>query len=77
MLAERWIVLLTELDMYEKWQKEIHGGRVLDNIEFVNVELPIELDARLKGARKKASDEVSIGHSSRTPDVMVRDMVKG
>ena len=56
--TERRIVVLTELDMYEQWQKEINGGRVPDRIEFVHVDLPVELDARLKGARKKASDEV-------------------
>ena len=49
---------MTELDMYEQWQKEIQGGQVSDSIEFVHVDLPVDLDARLKGARKKASDDV-------------------
>jgi len=47
------------MEMSEQWQKEIEGGRVQASIEFVHVELPADLDARLKGARKKASEEVS------------------
>jgi len=57
--TERRLAVLTELDMFEQWQKEIAGGRVPASIEFVYVELPVELDNRLKGARNKASVEVS------------------
>ena len=57
--TKRRIQILTEQDMFEHWQKEVDGGRVPSIIEFVHVELPVDLDARLKGARRKASEEVS------------------
>jgi len=55
--AERRIVVLTEKDMYERCMKEVEGGRVPDSIEFVHAEIPTELNAKLRIARKIASDE--------------------
>ena len=57
--ADRKLVLLTERDMYERWLSEIEGDRVPDSIEFVHVEIPDDLDSKLKAARKAASREVS------------------
>lgn len=57
--VQRRVVVLTERDMYELCLKESVGGRVHSDIEFVHVEIPTELAARLKSARSKASEEVS------------------
>ena len=57
--AERELVLLTELDMYEQWLKEAEKGRVPECIEFVHVKIPSELNLRLQSSRRKASREVS------------------
>ena len=57
--AERRLVLLTERDMYEQWMKEMEIGRVPQGVEFAHVEIPSELDSKLKDSRSKASQEVS------------------
>lgn len=57
--ADRTLMLLTEQDMYDQWLKERENGRVPDAIEFVHVEIPDELDARLRASRSRASREVS------------------
>ena len=57
--AERRIVVLTERDMYEQCLKEADGGRVPKSIEFVHVEIPSELHARLIASRAEASNELS------------------
>ena len=57
--AERTLVLLTEQDMHEQWLKEAENGRVPSRIEFVHVEIPAELDAKLQASRLRASNEVS------------------
>ncbi len=57
--AEHRLLIFTESDMHEQWLKEERAGRVAPGIEFVHVELPGELDQRLKESRRKASSEVS------------------
>ena len=57
--AERRLVLLTERDMYEQWMKEVENGRVPSGIEFAHVEIPSELDSKLRVSRLRASQEVS------------------
>lgn len=57
--AERRLVLLTERDMYDLCRSEKESGRVPASIEFVHVQIPAELAARLKAARRVASKEVS------------------
>ena len=57
--AKKRLVVLTEKDMYEQCLKEAGAGRVPTSIEFVHVELPAELDARLRKSRAAASKEVS------------------
>jgi len=44
--------------MYDQCTKEVAGGRVPPEIEFVWAELPGDLRARLVVARLKASGEV-------------------
>lgn len=65
--AKKRLVLLTEKDMYEQCLKEAGAGRVPTSIEFVHVELPAELDARLRQSRGAASKEVSPPRDT-TPD---------
>lgn len=57
--TEKRLVVLTEADMYEQCEKERTNGRVPLSIEFVHVQLPSELNKRLKEARRTASQEVS------------------
>jgi len=62
--AERRIVVLTEQDMFRRWQQEKGNGRVPPEIEFCPVEIPSELRERLQSARMQASHEVSPGPES-------------
>ncbi|MGH7391490.1 MAG: hypothetical protein ACREM3_18825 [Candidatus Rokuibacteriota bacterium] len=55
--AERRIVVLTEKDMH-RCMKELEAGRVPRSIEFVNVEIPSDLELKLRSSRNKAFDEV-------------------
>jgi len=55
--AKRRIVLLTEKDMCDQCDKEMQGGRVPPEIEFVCAILPNEMRTRLIAARQKASGE--------------------
>ena len=57
--ADRKLMLLTERDMYERWLSEVEGGRVPDSVEFVRVEIPDDLDLKLKASRRVASREVT------------------
>ncbi len=57
--AKRRIIVLTESDMLEQFKKEVTGGRVPPEIEFVCAEIPEALRSRLVAARLKSSDEVS------------------
>ena len=57
--AQRRIVVLTELDMYERLMEERRSGRVPPEIEFVRLSLPDDLAVKLKEARMIASREVS------------------
>jgi len=57
--VERRLVVLTERDMYDRCLKEREGGRVPKEIEFFCVEIPPELQQRLKKARSASSMEVS------------------
>jgi len=55
--AKRRIVVLTERDMCDQCEKEMQGGRVPPEIEFVCAILPDEIRTRLIAARQKASGE--------------------
>ncbi len=55
--AKRRVIVLTERDMYDQCQKEVAGGRVPPEIEFVCAVIPEDLRARLIAARRKASSE--------------------
>lgn len=55
--AKRRIIVLTEPDMLAQCKREVAGGRVPPEIEFVCAELPTELRKRLTAARLKASKE--------------------
>ena len=57
--AQRTLMLLTERDMYERWLAEVESGRVPDSIEFVHVDIPHELDRKLRASRQAASREVT------------------
>jgi hypothetical protein len=64
--TERRIVVLTEQDMFSRWEEEKDNGRVPPEIEFCLVEIPPELRERLQRARMQASNEVSPGPESDT-----------
>jgi hypothetical protein len=55
--SKRRLVVLAEIDMLAQWKKELAGGRVPDEIEFVCAEIPIDLRTRLVAARLSASTE--------------------
>jgi hypothetical protein len=55
--AKRRVIVLTERDMCDQCEKEVAGGRVPPEIEFVCAIIPDELRARLVTARSKASGE--------------------
>jgi len=57
--ADQHILLLTEPDMLEFFQKERAKGRVSQSIHIALVSLPESLSASLKQARDEASREVS------------------
>jgi hypothetical protein len=61
--AKRRIIVLTERDMCDQCEKEVAGGRVPREIEFVCAVIPDELRARLVAARAKASGE-SLGKNA-------------
>jgi hypothetical protein len=60
----RPLMILTERDMFELCENEKKAGRVPQNIEFHCASLPPHLAAKLKGAKKLSSDEVSPFRSS-------------
>jgi hypothetical protein len=55
--AKRRIVVLTEQDMCDQCQKEVAGGRVPPEIEFVTAIIPGELRAKLIKARAASASE--------------------
>ena len=57
--ADHKLMLLTERDMYERWLSEADSGRVPDSVQFVHVEVPEDLDLKLKASRQVASLEVT------------------
>lgn len=57
--AETRLIVLTEEDMYRRWQNEKVNGRTPPEIQFVLVDLPEELRQKLLRAKKIASDEVT------------------
>jgi hypothetical protein len=57
--AEKRLIVLTEMDMFNLCQKEKENGRVPFEIEFVYVVLPDNLAKLLKEAKKIAGKEVS------------------
>jgi len=59
--------MLTQVDIYEQWQKEIDGGRVPASVQFFHVELSVALNARLKGARKKVQRKLTPNRRAITP----------
>lgn len=58
--AKRRVVVLTEADMLEQCKKEVAGGRVPPEIEFVCAAIPDDLKRKLVAAREVASREVSV-----------------
>ena len=57
--AKRRVIVLTEKNMFDQCQKELAGGRVPREVEFVCAQIPVELSARLIAARLQASTESS------------------
>lgn len=55
--AKRRIIVLTEHDMFDQCEKEVAGGRVPPEIEFICADLPVQLNDMLAKARLKASGE--------------------
>lgn len=55
--AKRRVIVLTERDMYDQCEKEMSGGRVPREIEFVCAKIPDELRTRLITSRTGASRE--------------------
>ncbi len=56
--ADRKLVVFTERDMYEWWNREDARGRVPGGIEFKLVEIPEDLRAKLEKAQREASREM-------------------
>lgn len=59
--ANRRVVVLTDAEMYEQFEKERKLGRVPPNIEIRFAELPERLAAPLAEAQSRASAEVRPG----------------
>ena len=57
--ADKRLIVLTERDMFDFWEAEKRNGRVPLEIEFVLIELPVDLSKLLIETRRIASDEVS------------------
>jgi len=57
--AKRRIIVLTEQDMCDQCGKEVVGGGVPKEIEFVCAMIPDELRKKLVAARLRASGEFS------------------
>jgi hypothetical protein len=57
--AKRRVIVLTERDMLDQCERELAGGRVPREIEFVCAAIPEELRTRLIVTRLKASGESS------------------
>jgi hypothetical protein len=57
--AKRRVIVLIEQDMCDQCEKELAGGRVPREIEFVCAAIPDELRVRLVAARLRASGEGS------------------
>jgi len=55
--AKRSILVLTEKDMFDWYQKEASIGRVPPQIEVVHAPLPNHLALKLVGAKRRSSDE--------------------
>lgn len=55
--AKRRVIVLTERDMFVQFEKEVAGGRVPTEIEFVCAEIPEDLRVKLVAARRSASGE--------------------
>ena len=56
--ATRRLMIFTEQDMFEQWQREQSAGRVPDSIEFHLAAIPNDLRMRLEESRLRASKEV-------------------
>lgn len=56
--AQRRLLVLSELEMYERCLAERDRGRVPDMIEIVHAQLPEQLSNQLKQSREEASLEV-------------------
>lgn len=57
--VERRIIILTEIDMYNKCLREKSDGRVPLNIEIYHAEIPSELNKELIKSRMVAAGEVA------------------
>jgi hypothetical protein len=55
--AKRRVVVLTERDMYEQYLREVQGGRVPPEVEFVYAPLCENINERLIAARLACSSE--------------------
>jgi len=53
------LIVVTDRGMYDQLQKELQAGRLPKAIEFLHVELPQELCARLAISQSEAADEVA------------------
>lgn len=66
--TQRRVMVFTEPDMFQVAQQEREAGRLPDSVEFTRAEIPLELEIRLREARKKASEEVTAAAIDSTRD---------
>lgn len=57
--AKTRLIILTEIDMYDRCLREKAAGRIPHQIEFVHAEIPDDLKNRLLAAKQIASQEVT------------------
>jgi hypothetical protein len=57
--ADKRLIVLTEIDMFNFWEAEKRSGRVPVEIEFLHVELPPDILDSLVQAQSTAADEVT------------------
>jgi len=55
--AEKRVIVFTQPDMNEQFERELKAGRVPRDIEYLLADIPDELKERLEAARRKASEE--------------------
>ena len=57
--AQRRVIVFTQRDMYEQFEKERKAGRVPPDIEYLLADTPDDLKERLEAARWMASEELA------------------